>query len=445
MPDATLLWVVGVVLGVAGLLVSVWSLRGDRSRGRRRCPKCWYDMGGHEGRRCPECGREAKKEKHLFRARRRWRVAVIGAFLLLVASGLCFTAEGVRQGWDKVTPLTALIIIARYSDDPWALRTLETRVFRTGSPFDYEDRLWKWQWNWYGRAILGSAQSHRALAVRQLAFQRLRFAMRDPARVQTVLPLIEAGAADPDPSIRSWAATTLGSGLIPVDFSMPLLESMLNDSLPIIRASAVRSLSRLATRTTGALPQVLAALNDQDKLVRITAIDALADFAKQNGCPDEVLDALLRAFREDTDDHVRSRALEAVALSGCPEERIRELVLESLRSPVDWIRSIAIELLPQVKKDNDVLVSHAVEALNNRSLLVVIAGAELLLKQTPQQLKAHVDTIRSARKRLSGYTDKVDVTTRSFLDTAINLLDRTLSSVKMLEHETDEDQQAPTP
>ena len=29
-----------------GLLLVFWGLWGDRSRGRPRCPKCWYDMRG---------------------------------------------------------------------------------------------------------------------------------------------------------------------------------------------------------------------------------------------------------------------------------------------------------------------------------------------------------------------------------------------------------------
>ena len=45
----------GYVLGVAavtliGLLLVCWGLWGDRSMGRARCPKCWYET---EPCRCP--------------------------------------------------------------------------------------------------------------------------------------------------------------------------------------------------------------------------------------------------------------------------------------------------------------------------------------------------------------------------------------------------------
>ena len=63
-----------VLLG-AGLFVLFRALFGDRARGRRRCPKCWYDMAGLPPRTvkeererfvCPECGARSS-------ARRNWR------------------------------------------------------------------------------------------------------------------------------------------------------------------------------------------------------------------------------------------------------------------------------------------------------------------------------------------------------------------------------------
>ena len=41
------LYLLGVaVVPLLGLLLVCWGLWGDRSRGRPRCPKCWYDMRG---------------------------------------------------------------------------------------------------------------------------------------------------------------------------------------------------------------------------------------------------------------------------------------------------------------------------------------------------------------------------------------------------------------
>ena len=35
-----------VMVALVGLLLVCWGLWGDRSKGRPRCPKCWYDMRG---------------------------------------------------------------------------------------------------------------------------------------------------------------------------------------------------------------------------------------------------------------------------------------------------------------------------------------------------------------------------------------------------------------
>lgn len=57
-------WLVGAAL---------YRATGER---RRRCPKCWYDMYGVQGLRCPECGRQAAREGALKASRRRWQWAV---------------------------------------------------------------------------------------------------------------------------------------------------------------------------------------------------------------------------------------------------------------------------------------------------------------------------------------------------------------------------------
>src|SRR5690242_19963936 len=81
---AALGWGGWVVAGLA-FAVLAWSVWGDRSRGRRRCPRCWYDMAGVSGLVCPECGGRAARERSLLRTRRRWRWAA--AAMVFVAAG----------------------------------------------------------------------------------------------------------------------------------------------------------------------------------------------------------------------------------------------------------------------------------------------------------------------------------------------------------------------
>lgn len=101
-------------MGLAGAAAVAWALLGDRARqmrrGRaRRCPRCWYRMEGVPGLKCPECGREAKRERGLLKSRRRWRRAAVGAVLIAAGSALHAT-PGVRErGWISLVPDRALV------------------------------------------------------------------------------------------------------------------------------------------------------------------------------------------------------------------------------------------------------------------------------------------------------------------------------------------------
>jgi hypothetical protein len=82
----------GYLLGVAvvtqvGLLLVYRGLWGDRSKGRVRCPKCWYDMRGTVPRlECPECGHDAGEKCRLHKHHRRWGRFVIGVVLVLLSA-----------------------------------------------------------------------------------------------------------------------------------------------------------------------------------------------------------------------------------------------------------------------------------------------------------------------------------------------------------------------
>jgi hypothetical protein len=71
---------IGVSAGLAVVLLYV-GLFQDRSRGRPRCPKCWYNMTGAPSLVCPECGHNARSPKRFYRTRRR-RWAIVAAVLV---------------------------------------------------------------------------------------------------------------------------------------------------------------------------------------------------------------------------------------------------------------------------------------------------------------------------------------------------------------------------
>ena len=92
------LYLLGVaMIPLVGIALVCWGLWGDRSKGRARCPKCWYDMRGSlPGLECPECGHDAKHERSLYENRRRSWAAALGTCALivglpaLIVSGVAF-------------------------------------------------------------------------------------------------------------------------------------------------------------------------------------------------------------------------------------------------------------------------------------------------------------------------------------------------------------------
>lgn len=94
-----------------------WSLFRDRARGRRRCPKCWYDMAGVPGLVCPECGRDGTQEKGLLKTRRRWRFAGIGALIAIAGSAALCTPTVRGYGARGLIPTPALMLLASTVSD----------------------------------------------------------------------------------------------------------------------------------------------------------------------------------------------------------------------------------------------------------------------------------------------------------------------------------------
>lgn len=102
---------IGVGMAVAGLTF-------DRSRGRARCPKCWYDLdenirrgdsGDFESLTCPECGYSSGRLADFYRTRRKPRYVLAS----LLALPLAYTAWKIpsvnKYGPNGLIPNAALI------------------------------------------------------------------------------------------------------------------------------------------------------------------------------------------------------------------------------------------------------------------------------------------------------------------------------------------------
>lgn len=133
----------GWLIMLGGAASCAWGLLGDRSRGRLRCPKCWYDMSHSPGRTCSECGRTAKKGKHLRQTRRHWRYVALGAFVVAAGWVVCRGPKIAAVGWAGAAPSTLMVLcLPEVNDEPsslwrWADAEL-TRRLRA-------DELWHWQ------------------------------------------------------------------------------------------------------------------------------------------------------------------------------------------------------------------------------------------------------------------------------------------------------------
>ncbi len=165
---------IGFFVGVVVLTaLAAKSAAGDPPRGRRRCPRCWHELGpippeanpdsALASRRCAECGFTALRERDTMRTRRRpvrAALAILGVVALILAARVRFIDEG---AW-SLAP-TAVVIAAV----PW----IDSTAF--DSP------------------------------IRELT-RRIGTTMLSDRSVDAVLDLIIAGDSDARPPTREWQA-----------------------------------------------------------------------------------------------------------------------------------------------------------------------------------------------------------------------------------------------
>ena len=138
-------------VGAFALVCLIWAYRGERSRGRRRCPRCWYDMRG-SGLQCPECGHEVASIRGLYRPRRRWTGVYFAVFFLLVGLGIQGVPRVRAGGWRATVPTTAIIAGMTWLPAPIVYQpaaNIEEDWTLSGRLSD--ERPWRWQRAWIAR------------------------------------------------------------------------------------------------------------------------------------------------------------------------------------------------------------------------------------------------------------------------------------------------------
>ncbi len=105
-------------IALLGLFLLYLALFRDRSKSRRRCPKCWYDMSGASPTppvRCPECGHVSPTERDLARTRRRWPLAIL-AYILMVPLLAFFAFRDGTRAYYALAPKWKLVEEIRVND-----------------------------------------------------------------------------------------------------------------------------------------------------------------------------------------------------------------------------------------------------------------------------------------------------------------------------------------
>jgi len=130
---------------VVCMAVAAKSIAGDPPRGRRRCPRCWHELGpgdrGASPRPCGECGYCPKSEQELARTRRSLVRAAL-AIVAIIAIAMATRMRMLDRGLWSMAPTSVLLAVVPYADEggfrtaPWEL----ARRIRNGEAADAQVR-----------------------------------------------------------------------------------------------------------------------------------------------------------------------------------------------------------------------------------------------------------------------------------------------------------------
>ncbi len=460
-------WNVGAALvaliGVAFALAAWW---GDRSKGRARCPNCWYDMSGVSGLLCPECGHEAGRRSRLYRTRRRPRVAVLGVLALVFAFGLFKTPGVQRNGWRSLVPSSVLIVGLEWVPTDslfapggrgWGPRQ-GTLAFRAS-----EEELWGWQERWLEarlRSAILDARSLERIAAYQQLYVSFVWEPEGSAYIEPALGRVLDGLHSSDPSEAkaarqafwlSWGRVedaetrrmlterageitdfvlTDGSGsfLRCGAWALTWTADPINDALPAIRLLyennaqypyvLSRAVSELSEREPGVVEELLRMSRSSDAGTRRFAAWLLARV--QRPLEDRV--ELIIAQLEDESEEVRYVAAQAAAemmYRGTELDPMRDDLTRALRRRIEAGGPETMECLRGLARGRQIETGdlRTIAALLEES----VADWEVLeaLAELPRE---DVEPLIPALQELAALRDPTDVFSRGAPATAASLL-----------------------
>ena len=263
-------WISAWIVCFGALVLIIWALFWDRPRGRRRCPKCWYDMRGSDSLTCSECGHTARRERQLYKTRRRMRCVGLAVMIILLGYGLHATPAVREIGWFGIFPNTLIIRcvgLVKDPDGPLAL-AIERRLEATG--------LWSWQRRWLAHRTL----SNRNGTTRQWGAHLFFLQARCGENIDHAVPALLRALKGDDHMVRYDAIMALSLGLNDAETAVDEFVPLLHDSQQAGRFCAAMGLGRFGAEARDALPALIEALEvEQDDNVRLQVGMAICQIA----------------------------------------------------------------------------------------------------------------------------------------------------------------------
>ncbi len=248
-------WVVAAIVVIA---TGAWF---DRSKGRPRCPACWYDVESMlkegEGRtfaqvQCPECGRKIRRARELYRTRRHVLLIRLGLFMLLCAYLTLAMPRTMEFGATGLMPTTAMIACMSYLPDSMLMeRDLQQR-WVSGTPtrdsllgrID-DSHTWHWQRVWFHERVAEAWAHPRRMRDLEIAMVT-RWANRSYRVTGLQANAVLDGLLSSDATDQEIATEMLSGGVYRGEAGNEIVQSLAGRTDDILRAATTRHGDRIA-------------------------------------------------------------------------------------------------------------------------------------------------------------------------------------------------------
>ena len=396
------IWSGAILAGLCGTALLAWALFSDRSRGRRRCGRCWYPMDHAASLRCPECGHEAKSDRAHYRTRRRWKWAAASLLPLLLATFLAVQPKVQRDGWGSIVPATVMILLLRVDDRQWVIEGIEYHISEwhsmgidIGFHAPADEQLWRWQWRILTRSIL------MRLEEETLVFDRTKYhtwlsasadAVGDVALRERCIDAIIRDLSHADASVRHSAAI-YSIDDEDIDGSIKRAVGLLDHEDTRTRISGVRSLLSIANRTRQGIPALIDALQHEHAEVRSDALWAIGVMAKDRGPVPEAFDAVY-ALEHDEDGNVRLRRIITLA-DLQPEDEAWKTIGTALRHDDPYVRRGGLNAAYMVHRPPSHVSLRMIECLGDPDATVRQSAASIVPRIDAFYLMDHSALLQS--------------------------------------------------